>query len=75
MDKLEDSFVAMRLRDRTLDELLRQIFVHPFLKCACTTGLLCNPSCLCSQLPKIITTGFKALQLEYFFTAGAVRII
>ena len=25
---------------------------------------------LCSQLPKIITTGFKALQLEYFFTSG-----
>jgi len=24
-------------------------------------------------LPKIITTGFAALQLIYFFTAGALR--
>lgn len=27
-----------------------------------------------SQLDKIITTGFKALQLEYFFTAGADEV-
>mgnify|MGYP002712494523 CR=1 FL=1 len=27
-----------------------------------------------TQLPKIITTGFKALQLEYFFTAGADEV-
>jgi obg-like ATPase 1 len=31
-------------------------------------------SCGCRHLPKIITTGFKALQLEYFFTAGQVEL-
>jgi len=30
----------------------------------------CEEMGVTTQLPKIITTGFKALQLEYFFTAG-----
>lgn len=64
-------------KDKYCEEAKTQRYTHGQIKHAMNTfydianSYLNNCACVyCSVLTKIIKTGYAALQLEYFFTAG-----